>query len=274
MPKKITVPALLDQYRKNELITAVAVYDYTFARLADAAGIDILLVGDSLGTVFQGQPNTLPVSLNDILYHCQTVVRASKHALVIADMPFMSYQLGPKEALESAGRLVKQGSAAGVKLEGGREYAETIRCITRAGIPVMGHIGLKPQSVHQMGGYKVQGKKEEEAESILSDAHALEQAGAFSLVLEGIPADLAGRITAELNIPSIGIGAGVDCSGQILVIHDLLGLTHLEEEKYPRFVRRFANLAQATTDALQLFVQEVQQRKFPAKEHSYSGEKS
>ncbi len=269
MTKQLTVPSIIAKRHNNDPITALAVYDYTFAKLADAAGVDILLVGDSLGTLIQGHSNTLPVTLEDMIYHCRAVVRGTKQALVVADMPFMSYQLGAKEALASAGRLIKESGVSAVKLEGGSEIAETIRRITLAGIPVMGHIGLQPQSVHQAGGYRVKGRKEDEAAQLLSDASAIEEAGAFSLVLEAIPPELAGRITSSISIPSIGIGAGPSCSGQILVMHDLLGLTHLEPEAYPRFVRNYASLAQEAVQAIENFKEEVRQGKFPAAEHCY-----
>lgn len=269
MGSKIRVPDIIRMRSKAQRIVALTAYDYTMARLVDAAGVDIILVGDTLGTVIQGNETTIPVTLDEMIYHSRLVARGVKHALVIADLPFMSYQPGPKEALAAAGRLVKEGGVAGVKLEGGVQAAAAVAAIIQAGIPVMGHIGLSPQCYHKLGGYPVQGKSAEDAARILADAKAVEEAGAFSMVLEAIPAELAGQITEQISIPTIGIGAGVHCSGQILVLHDLLGLTHLDEEAYPKFVRRYAHIAKEIVDAIASYRDDIRAGTFPAKENSY-----
>lgn len=248
-------------------IAVLTCYDYPTARIMDGCGIDMILVGDSLGVVFAGHENTLPVTLEEMLYHTRAVLRAQPKALVVADMPFLSYQVGLDEARRNAGRLIKEGGAAAVKLEGGENVAPTIRAIIDMDIPVMAHIGLTPQSIHRMGGYRVQGKKEEQAEKLLADAHAVEAAGAFAVVLEGIPLKLARRITAELAIPTIGIGAGPHCDGQVLVIHDILGLC----EKYsPKFVKKYADVKAVMADAVSRYIAEVKDGEFPTEEHSFS----
>jgi 3-methyl-2-oxobutanoate hydroxymethyltransferase len=265
-PRKITTTTLREMKADGERITMVTAYDATFARLIDEGGADVLLVGDSLGMVIQGEENTIPVSLEDIIYHTRAVRRGAKRAHVVGDMPFLSYQGDKNEALKNAGRLLKEGLAESVKLEGGEPYAETVEWLVRAGIPVMGHIGLTPQSVHAMGGFKVQGKDPMEARRIANDALALEQAGAYAIVLEGIPVELARVITRSLTIPTIGIGAGLDCDGQVLVIYDLLGMNR---EFKPKFVKRYLELGEAIPDAIHRFKEDVEQGAFPAEEHSY-----
>jgi len=266
MQKKVNIPEILQMKQDGRRITMLTAYDYPFARLVDNAGVDIILVGDSAGVVFSGYENTLPVTMDEMLYHVKAVVRASPKALVVADMPFMSYQVSVEEARRNCGRMLQEGGAAAVKIEGGVNAAETIRAISSIDIPVMAHIGLTPQSVHRMGGFKVQGRKDQ-AERIMADALAVEEAGAFSVVLEGIPAELAARITEKMSIPTIGIGAGVNCDGQVLVIHDLLGLC----EKYsPKFVKRYAELAPTITEAVQSYLEEVRSGKFPTDSHSFN----
>jgi 3-methyl-2-oxobutanoate hydroxymethyltransferase len=242
----ITVPDLGRMKAAGERITMVTAYDWTFARLLDAAGVELLLVGDSLGNVVQGHETTLPVTLDEMVYHTRLVTRGA-HALVVGDLPFGPYQSSPERGVESAIRLVKEGGAAAVKLEGGLHMAATIEAIARVDIPVMGHVGLTPQSVHRMGGPKVQGRRHGKAPGgrgrVLDDARAVEASGAFAVVLEGIPLDLADEITAELTIPTIGIGAGVQCDGQVLVLHDLLGLS----ARAPKFAKAYASLADEVT---------------------------
>jgi 3-methyl-2-oxobutanoate hydroxymethyltransferase len=262
----VTVTELRRMKADGERITMVTCYDASFARLCDQGGADVLLVGDSLGMVIQGESTTLPVTLEDIIYHSRAVRRGAARAHVVADMPFMSYQAGWSDALKSAGRLLKEGGAQSVKLEGGEEIAESIERIVRAGIPVMGHIGLTPQSVHAMGGFKIQGRDPEAARRILGDAKAVEQAGAYAIVLEGMPVELARVITAQLGIPTIGIGAGPDCDGQVLVIYDLLGM-NLEFK--PKFVKRYAELGSTIPAAIARFKEEVRGGAFPAEEHSF-----
>jgi 3-methyl-2-oxobutanoate hydroxymethyltransferase len=241
-------------------------YDYPFTRIMDAAGVDIILVGDSAGVVVAGHDTTLPVTMDEMLYHVKAVRRAEPRALVVADMPFMSYQTGIEDACRNCGRMIKEGGAEAIKIEGGTNMAHVIRAVSSIDIPVMGHIGLTPQSVHRMGGYKVQGRKEQ-ADRILEDAHAVQNAGAFAVVLEGIPARLAAEITSGLTIPTIGIGAGPACDGQVLVIHDILGLC----EKYsPKFVKRYAELGPIISEAVKQYVAEVKAGEFPTEEHSFS----
>jgi 3-methyl-2-oxobutanoate hydroxymethyltransferase len=240
-------------------------YDFTFARIFDSADIDLLLVGDSLGNVIQGTDTTLPVTMDEVIYHTRLVVRGTHRALVIGDMPFGSYQVSPEDAVRNAIRLVKEGGAAAVKLEGGTKIAETIERIVNAEIPVMGHVGLTPQAVHRMGGFRVQGRDQAGRLQILDDARAVQEAGAFAVVLEGIPADLAKEVTAELMIPTIGIGAGVHCDGQVLVMHDMLGLNDWS----PSFAKQYANLGMMASRAARSYIDEVTNRKFPDEEHSY-----
>jgi len=266
MGEKITVPEIRKMKSRGEKITALTAYDYSFARVLDEAGVDILLVGDSLGSVIQGQESTLPVTLEEIIYHTRAVVRGRKQALVVADMPFLSFQVSVEEAKRNAGRLLKEAGAEAVKIEGGVHMLETIEGIAQMGIPVMGHVGLTPQSIHQFGGYKVQGKERQQKDAILRDALVVEEGGAFSVVLEGIPMDLAQEITRRLSIPTIGIGAGHHCDGQVLVVHDMLGLFDMYT---PKFVKRYADLKGVMTDAVKSFIAEVREGSFPDEEHSF-----
>jgi len=249
----------------KEPFAMLTAYDFSFARLFDQAGIDVLLVGDSLGNTVQGLDTTLPVTLDEMIYHCRLVSRASARALVVGDMPFGSYQVSPEDALRSAIRMLKEGGVAAVKLEGGVAAAAAIERIVRAEIPVMGHVGLTPQAVHRMGGYRVQGRGEASRRRVLDDARAVEAAGAFSVVLEGMPAELAREISATLAIPTIGIGAGGATDGQVLVLHDLLGLS----DWTPSFAKQYAGLGALASQAARAFADDVAQRKFPAPEHSY-----
>lgn len=272
--RSVTVADFARRRAADEKIAIITAYDYSFARIFDASGVDAILVGDSLGTVVQGQPHTIPVTLDQMIYHSQMVVRGTQRALVIGDMPFMSYQLGPRDALVTAGRLVKEAGVAAVKLEGGRAYAPHVRRIVKAGIPVMGHVGLLPQSVHAMGGYRVQGRAEDDADRIVDDAKSLEDAGAFSIVLESVPRELATRITAAVKVPTIGVGAGDGCSGQVLVSYDLLGLTQHSEGKAPKFVRQYAALGEEIKIAVKQYVADVRAGKFPGPENMYFQDKS
>jgi len=265
MPK-ITVHDFLNKKGRGEKITMLTAYDYPFARIVDQAGIDGVLVGDSLGMVVQGLENTLPVSMDEMIYHTRIVSRAVQNALVIGDMPFMSYQVGVAEAVRNAGRFLKEAGASAVKLEGGAEVLDCIRAMTRSDIPVMAHIGLTPQSIHRMGGYKVQGKTEESANRLIEEARAVEEAGAFSLLLEAIPMDLARRITSELSIPTIGIGAGPHCDGQVLVLHDVIGMF---ERFVPKFVKRYANLRDEALKAVQAYRKDVEEGVFPSEKESF-----
>jgi 3-methyl-2-oxobutanoate hydroxymethyltransferase len=266
----VTVPTIAKRKNSGKKITALTAYDYSFAKLLDSTPIDILLVGDSLGMVSQGHRNTLSVTLQNIVYHTQCVNQGVKRALIVADMPFMSYQVSVEQALTNAGILIQEGGAAAVKLEGGRRIINQVNAIVKAGIPVMGHVGLTPQSVHQFGGYKVQGKNFLDSKQIKQDAKDLQKAGVFCLVLEGIPEELAAEITSDLKIPTIGIGAGTKCDGQILVIHDLLGFN---PDFAPKFVKRYAQLSDVIQNAVIDFVEEVQNKKFPGPEHTYNMKK-
>jgi 3-methyl-2-oxobutanoate hydroxymethyltransferase len=266
----MTVPTLRAMKTRGERITMVTAYDATFARMLDEGGADVLLVGDSLGMVIQGLDSTLPVTVDEVVYHCRAVARGTRHAHIVGDMPFMSYQGSVDEALRNAGRFLKEGGAHAVKLEGGAEVAEKIARIVGAGIPVMGHVGLTPQSVHAMGGFRVQGRTEEAAEHVLSEARAVANAGAYSVVLEGIPSSLAARITAELEIPTIGIGAGPSCDGQVLVCYDLLGLT---PDLRPKFVKRYDEWFARGIDAMQRFALEVRGGVFPSAEFAFGDPK-
>jgi 3-methyl-2-oxobutanoate hydroxymethyltransferase len=267
---KLTAPAIVQKKAKKEKLAVVTAYDATFARLLEEGGADILLVGDSLGMVVQGLSTTLPVTLDEILYHGRAVARGAKRAQVVGDMPFMSYQVSPEEALRSAGRMLKEGSFEAVKLEGGVRFAEHVRAIVSAGIPVMGHVGLLPQSVHAMGGYKVQGSDEAAAERVLADARSLEAAGAYAVVLEGIPSELARRITESIRIPTIGIGAGPHCDGQVLVCYDLLGMYR---DLRPKFVKHFGEIGQGIVEATRAYVSEVKSGEFPTAAHSFGAAK-
>lgn len=259
------VPDFQKYKRDAKKLIVVTCYDALFAKIIEQAGIDILLVGDSLGVVVQGKPNTLSVTMDEMLYHTGMVAKAAQRSFVIGDMPFMSYQASVEEAVRNAGRLLQAGAAA-VKLEGGEVVADRVQAITRVGIPVMGHLGMTPQSVHQYGGYKVQGKGKDRADSLFEDAKALEAAGAFAVVLEAIPAALARKITESLSIPTIGIGAGPHCDGQVLVLYDLLGLF---DDFMPKFVRPYAHLKADALQALRRYKEEVEQRKFPSESESY-----
>ncbi len=266
MGRKMTVPEVRSKKEKGEKIACLTAYDYCFARILDEAGIDLLLVGDSLGSVIQGHDSTLPVTMDDVIYHTRAVIRGRRRALVVSDMPFMTFQLGADDAKRNAGRLVQEGGAESVKLEGGVTQAATIEALVKMGVPVMGHVGLTPQSVHQFGGYRIQGRGEADARAILDDAMAVEQAGAFAVVLEGIPVQLAREITQRLSIPTIGIGAGMHCDGQILVVHDMLGLF---DDFTPKFVKRYANLKDTIGGAVQSYMEEVRTEAFPAEEHTF-----
>lgn len=261
-----SIPDLLANVAAGERLVVVTAYDHPGARLAAAAGVDAIMVGDSLGVVVQGRDNTLAVTLDQMVYHCEMVRRGAPESVVIGDLPFMSYQVSPAQAVASAGRLIKEGGATTVKLEGGERMAEQIRAITRADIPVMGHIGLTPQSIHRLGGYRVQ----RDRDRLLADAVAVEEAGAWSVVLECVGSEIAAAITERLTIPTIGIGAGPACSGQVLVYHDLLGLY---DGRAMRFVKQYAQLGEATVAALARFAAEVRAGTFPAPEHGFGAEK-
>jgi 3-methyl-2-oxobutanoate hydroxymethyltransferase len=263
--RKITVPEIRAR-KGGPPLAMVTAYDFTMARLFDEGGADLLLVGDSLGMVVQGHPTTLPVTVEEICYHSRAVARGAQHAHVVADMPFMSFQVSPEKALENAGKLIKDGACESVKLEGGEEIAEHVRRIVRAGIPVMGHVGLTPQSVHAMGGFKVQGKSDEAVERLLEGARALEDAGAYAIVLEAIPPDVAEELTSMLSVPTIGIGAGPSCDGQVLVCYDMLGMY---PDLRPKFAKRFAEVGEQIIKATRDYVDEVRERAFPAPEHTF-----
>jgi 3-methyl-2-oxobutanoate hydroxymethyltransferase len=265
MPR-IAIPDILRKKEEGRKITMLTAYDYPLAKVVDEAGIDIVLIGDSVGMVVQGNDNTLSVTMEEMLYHTRMVTRAVKNALVIADMPFLSNRTNLSGVIKNAGRFIKEAGAAGVKLEGGVAVADQIRALVRAEIPVMGHVGMTPQSVHRFGGYKVQGKEEQDARKIVEDAAAVEEAGAFAVVLEAIPLALARSITGRLKIPTIGIGAGPYCDGQVLVIHDLLGLF---EKFVPKFAKRYADLRTAAKEAIGRYKNEVESGKFPTKDESY-----
>jgi 3-methyl-2-oxobutanoate hydroxymethyltransferase len=263
---RITINDLIEKKSSGKKISMLTAYDYPFAKIADEAGIDALLVGDSLAMVVQGLDNTLPVTMEEMIYHTRMVARGTQSALVIGDMPFMSYQTSIEDAVKNAGRFLKEGGAAAIKIEGGSEVEEHIWAMTRSDMPVMAHIGLTPQSIHRMGGYKVQGKTEEAQQILLEEAHIAEDAGAFALVLEAIPMGLARKITEELTIPTIGIGAGPHCDGQVLVMHDVLGLF---ERFVPKFVKRYANLKGEALKAIKAFRSDVEKGTFPSKRHSF-----
>ena len=262
---RTTLTALQALRKQDEKIAMLTCYDASFAALLEAQGIDVLLVGDSLGMVLQGQETTLPVTLDEMAYHTACVARGAKLAFIISDMPFGTFQVSPQETFVHAARLMAAGAQM-VKLEGGAEMAETVQFLTAHGIPVCGHIGLTPQSVHQLGGYRVQGKSADAAQRLVADALALQQAGAGMIVLEAVPATLAADITAQLTIPTIGIGAGANCSGQVLVLHDMLGIY---PGKKARFVKDFMQGAQSIADAIKRYVAEVKSGDFPASEHSF-----
>lgn len=267
MKKKRTIKDITRMKKAGEKITMLTAYDASFARLLDSAGVDVLLVGDSLGMVLLGYESTVPVSMDEMIHHASAVKKGTQNALLVGDMPFMSYQVSTEEALRNGGRFLKEAGCDAVKLEGGSEVCETVQALVRAGISVMGHIGLTPQTAGQLGGYRVQGKDAESARKLLADAQALEKAGAFGVVLECIPDSLAGLITESLTIPTIGIGAGVNCDGQVLVSHDLLGMF---EKFIPSFVKKYANLAPQMKEAVTSFMEEVRSGQYPDDEHSFS----
>lgn len=269
--RRVTTRTIREMKLRGEKLTMITAYDYTFARLFDEAGADVILVGDSLSNVIQGNETTIPVTLDEMIYHARLVVRGAGtpgagHAMVVCDMPFMSFQVGADEGFRNAGRIMKEAGAGAVKVEGGERVCELVRRMSEAGIPVMGHLGLTPQSIHQFGSYITRGKSHAEAEQLKRDAKALEDAGVFSIVLEKIPATLAKQVTASLKVSTIGIGAGPDCDGQVLVMHDMLGLT---EEFHPRFVRHYAALADTVRDAVRRYDSDIKKGTFPNKEESY-----
>jgi len=264
--KKLTIPGIIQKSQHGEKLTMLTAYDATFARLIDEAGVDMILVGDSLGQVIQGRDNTIPVTLDEVIYHTQCVTRAVKRAVVIADLPFMSYQASKTQALLAAGRALKEGLCEAVKLEGGLEMADTVRAMTDAGIPVMAHIGLKPQTIYQMGGYKIHGKTMPEASRLIEEAKAMETAGAFSIVLEGVAIETAKDITHAIKIPTIGIGSGPHCTGQVLVIYDLLGMN---PQFHPTFLKNYGDGHQFVTNAVQTYIDEVKKGVFPTDAHGF-----
>ena len=265
-PKKVTTKIIQMMKQNGEKISALTAYDYIIGNMLDEAGIDIILVGDSLGNVFQGQETTLPVTVDEIIYHTKAVRRGVKRALLVVDMPFLSYQISTEDAIRNCGRVLKETGAEAVKIEGGKSMLSTIKRLVEVGIPVMGHLGLTPQSIHKFGSYEVRGKEKKEAEMILQDAKALEEAGVFSLVLEKIPSSLAKRVTHSLTIPTIGIGAGPDCDGQILVVYDMLGMF---EEFQPKFVRKYADMANVIKKAFKNYIKDVKTKNFPSKDESF-----
>lgn len=264
--KTVTTQTIRNKKKNNEIITMLTAYDYPTAAILDEAGIDIILVGDSLGMVILGYENTTEVTIEDMLHHVKAVSRGSKHSLIVTDLPFLTYHTGKYEAVRNAGRLVQEGKANAVKLEGGTEVIKQTKAIINAGIPVMGHIGLTPQSINQLGGYYIQGKSEEKAKKLLEDAMALEEAGAFAIVLECIPTELAKLITEKVEIPTIGIGAGSDCDGQVLVTNDIL---NLYSNMVPKFVKQYANLQDEIMKAASNYIRDVKQKAFPNKEHVF-----
>ena len=265
MPK-ITIQDFLRKKTEHKKITMLTAYDFPFAKIVDEAGIDAIIVGDSLGMVVQGLENTLPVTMDEMIYHTRIVSRAVSNALVVGDLPFMSYQASVEDAVRNAGRFLKEAGATAVKIEGGAEVAEQIRAMTRSDIPVMAHIGLTPQSIHRMGGYKVQGKTEASAQRLLDEARIAEDAGAFSLLLEAIPMGLAKKITEKLSIPTIGLGAGPYCDGQVLVLHDVIGLF---DRFLPKFAKRYVDLKDEALKAINRYREEVEKGVFPGEEQSF-----
>lgn len=264
--KRVTTRRIQEMKNRGEKITALTAYDFLIARLCDRAGIDIILVGDSVGNVFQGHLTTLPVTLDDMIYHTKAVQRGVKRAMIVVDMPFMTYQTNMEEAFRNAGRIMKETDAGAIKIEGGERFAETVAKLTANGIPVMGHIGLTPQSIHRYGGYQPRGKDEEEARQLMRDAKALEDAGAFAIVIEKVPALLAKNITESVKIPTIGIGAGKYVDGQILVVYDMLGLT---EEFNPRFVRKYVHLSEIILNGFKKYIEDIRSGDFPNESESY-----
>jgi 3-methyl-2-oxobutanoate hydroxymethyltransferase len=266
LPRPMTVLELLRMKERGERIVVLTCYDALFARLLDQSGVDVLLVGDSVNQVLAGAETTLSATLEQMIYHTKIVRRGAEHALVVCDMPFLTFQVSPAEAIRNCGRVLAETGCHAVKLEGGQHMAATVRALVDAGIPVMGHLGLTPQSVHALGGYRVQGRDEQTAERLLADARALEEAGAFAIVLELIPGPLASQITKSLAIPTIGIGAGPACDGQVLVLHDMLGLN---DRFTAKFVKRYATLAEDVREAARLFAAEVREGRYPGPEHSF-----
>jgi 3-methyl-2-oxobutanoate hydroxymethyltransferase len=266
LSKKVTTKTITGMKKKGEKIAMLTAYDYLMASQLDECGIDIVLVGDSLGNVVLGYENTIPVTMEDMIHHCSAVSRGVKRAMVVGDMPFMSYQSSTEEAVRNAGRLLKEAGAGAVKIEGGAEFFKTIKKIVDSGIPVMGHLGFTPQSVYKFGGYGVRGKDEEQAFKMIEDAKSLEEAGAFSVVLEKVPASLAGKITNTIGITTIGIGAGIDCDGQVLVTHDMLGLY---ENFMPKFSKRYSEIGKEMKRCYREYIREVKNKDFPLKENSY-----
>jgi 3-methyl-2-oxobutanoate hydroxymethyltransferase len=266
---KVTVQTLLEMKQRGEKIVVLTAYDHPTALLEDRAGVEVILVGDSVGNVVLGYENTLPVTVDEIVHHLKAVTRARPRALVVGDLPFMSYQAAAEDAVRSAGRLIKEGGAEAVKVEGARRVEAPVRAIVDAAIAVMGHVGLTPQSVHQFGGYRVQGRQSVDAERVLDDARFLEQCGCFSIVVEGVPWQLAQRITQSVSIPTIGIGAGPHCDGQVLVVNDLLGI---DSSLAPRFVKRYAEVGEAMARAFAAYAADVKAGKFPDLDHSYSSD--
>lgn len=262
----VTIQELWKKKAEGRKITMLTAYDYAFARIVDEAGVDVILVGDSLGMVVQGKDNTLPVTMEEMLYHTSMVAKASKNAMVIGDMPYLSYQISVEEAVRNAGRFIKEAGAHAVKVEGGSEVIAQIKAMVRAEIPVLGHVGLTPQAILRMGGFKVQGRTEEQRKRLIEDSLLLQDAGAFAIVLEAIPLDLAKEITEKLSIPTIGIGAGPYCDGQVLVLHDILGLF---ERFTPRFVKRYASLREEALRAIKTYKEEVEKGLFPTEEQSF-----
>jgi len=269
--KKMRITDIAKKYSNGERLTMLTAYDATIAGLVDEAGIDMILVGDSLGMVIQGNEDTIPVTLDEVIYHTRCAARGARGALVVADLPFMSYQASATQALLASGRAMKEGMANAVKIEGGLEMAETVARMTAAGIPVMAHIGLRPQRVHQMGGYKIQGKSEGDAAGLVEEARAFEKAGAFSLVLEGVAIETAREVTEAVGIPTIGIGCGPHCSGQVLVIYDLIGLNPTFS---PKFLRTYADGHAMITKAVKEYIDDVRSGRFPTEEHGFKRSKS
>lgn len=264
--KRVTVKSLVDMKKNGEKISMLTAYDYSMAKIVDAANVDVILVGDSASNVMAGHETTLPITLDQMIYHASSVIRAVNRALVVVDIPFGSYQSDPKEALRSAIRIMKESGAHAVKVEGGEEIKESVKRILNAGIPVMGHLGLTPQAIYKFGTYTVRAKKEEEAEKLIADAQLLERLGCFAIVLEKIPATLTKKVSESISIPTIGIGGGKYADGQVLVIHDLLGMTH---EFNPRFLRRYMNLYEDMGNAISQYVDDVKSRDFPNDEEQY-----
>ncbi|MFB6265132.1 MAG: 3-methyl-2-oxobutanoate hydroxymethyltransferase [Bradymonadaceae bacterium] len=261
-----TTRDIRELYREGEPIAMVTCYDYAFAKLVDRAGLDAVLIGDSLGNVVQGEETTLPVTLDEIVYHARAVGRGTENAHVIADLPFMSYQVSVEEAVRNAGRVLKESAVQAVKVEGGREVVPAVERMVEVGIPVMGHLGLTPQSIHEVGGYRVQGREDEAADELIEDARALEEAGVYSLVLEMVPSELAARVTRAVDVPTIGIGAGDETDGQVLVLHDLLGM---DDDFQATFVKEYADVSGTVVDALRRYAGEVRSGAFPEDDHSF-----